>query len=260
MKKVSFFVTGFIIIQILLASCQKQLDIEIPTGGGGGVITSKIKTYIEVVYGIADTFNVVYDASDRISSITRVPPGEGKIAFTYNGTTSISLDLYDGIENTNLNIHESYFLNSGQMLDSSFQYNDTKDTSSVKYFYNQANELTEARYYENNAAGKAVLKTIEKYTYDATGNRLNTVVRNAANDIISTTTFTFYDIRNNIILTPVNLPFTSKNLPHTEVEVNLLNRETLRLTHEYTFDSQSRVIAEKLNQDGEIYWKYYSYQ
>jgi hypothetical protein len=260
MKKVSFPLTGFILILILFVSCQKQLDIEIPTGGGGGGNTIKLKTYIEDINGVADTFNVAYDANDRISSITHVPPGEGKFAYQYNGTTSISLEIYEGIGNTNLTIHESYYLNSNQKVDSSFQYNDTQDTSSAKFIYNQAKVLTEAKYYENDAAGKAVLKTIEKYTYDATGNVSTTVVRNALNNIISTTSFTYNNIPYNIGLVPANLMPPNLNLPLTEVERNAVNVETSRLTHEYTFDAQNRVIAEKLNQDGLIYWKYYSYQ
>jgi hypothetical protein len=261
MKKVSFSLTGFILIQLLLVSCQKQLDIEIPTGGGGGgVITSKIKTYIESINGVADTFNVVYDASDRISSITHLPPGIGKFAYEYNGTTSINFKIYDGIGNTNVSIHESYYLNSNQKVDSSFQYNDTQDTSSAKFIYNQANLLTEARYYENDAAGKSILITVENYTYDAIGNRLTTVIRSAGNNIISTTTYTYNNILNNTWLVPANLPPSNKNLPLTQVETNALNVETSRLTYEYTFDAQSRVIAIKLSSSGIIVWKYFSYQ
>ena len=209
---------------------------------------------------MADTFNVVYDASDRISSITHEPPGIGKFAYEYNGTSSISFNIYDGIGNTNLTIHESYYLNSNQKVDSIFQYNDTQDTFSAKFIYNQANFLIEARYYQNNSGGLAVLRTIENYTYDAIGNRLTTLVKNASNNLLSTTNYTYNNILNNIWLVPVNLPLPNKNLPLTEVEINALNVETSRLTYEYTFDSQSRVLAIKLSRSGIIVWKYFSYQ
>ena len=55
-----------------------------------------------------------------------------KQVYKYNVDGSFSLDLYD--DGTNLSIHENFFLNSSKLVDSTFQYDDTQDTTTEKYF------------------------------------------------------------------------------------------------------------------------------
>jgi len=110
----------------LLASCKKNSD-KGPTG-----ITNKLKLYIEdaraTPYNSIDTFSLTYDNDNRITSL-RSKTLQFVYAYPSNGFT---MDLY---ESSHLSIHEIGFI-KGNYVDSTFQYNDTFDSTTEKYIYN----------------------------------------------------------------------------------------------------------------------------
>src|SRR5205809_4019640 len=118
------------IIGIFLStSCKK--NNETPSAG----TASLPKTYTEDIrtagFNSLTTYNLTYDGNNRITSMTSIPePAINKFIYTYSSNNSLTMDLY----NSNvLSIHEILWLNSSGALDSTFQYNDSHDTSTEKY-------------------------------------------------------------------------------------------------------------------------------
>ncbi|MGZ8525926.1 MAG: hypothetical protein ACXWV1_15950, partial [Chitinophagaceae bacterium] len=116
---------------ILFSSCQKDV------GGGPLTVSDKVKTYTEDVTSASmgnskTTFNLSYDASNRITSLISASNPGDKFVFTYNSASGYSMEIFG----SNIPvIHEDFFLNSNSLPDSTFQYNNTGDTSTEKYLY-----------------------------------------------------------------------------------------------------------------------------
>src|SRR5882757_3535790 len=114
-KSVSRFAAISIVVSF--ASCQKETSIE------SSGVTNKVKTYTEAITSNTignsiTTYNLSFDASDRIiSMISASDPGD-KFLFKYNSNKSYSTDIYNlnGLE-----IHEDVFLNNNLSTDSTFQ-------------------------------------------------------------------------------------------------------------------------------------------
>ena len=117
---------------IIFSSCQKDKQPNADTN------LSKVKTYTESITSpgspaISDTYNITYDGNNRITGVIPVNSADAKFIFTYGSNNKYSLDLY--ISGA-LSIHEDFFVNSNSFPDSTFQYNDTNDTTTEKYLYN----------------------------------------------------------------------------------------------------------------------------
>src|SRR5688572_25417492 len=93
------------LVILAAASCQKENNP--PTGQS---TKTRIKTYIEdaskTPYNFIDTFNVAYDASDRVISIASTSSGSG-FYYTYTAT-SYTMDLILGGQ---LNIRDISYIN-----------------------------------------------------------------------------------------------------------------------------------------------------
>ncbi len=106
------WITIFAALVILAApSCQKDY-----TPQTGQSTKTKLKTYIEdaskTPYNSIDTFNISYDASDRIISVSN--SGGSGFYYTYTAT-SYTMDL---ILAGQLNIRDISYINSDQLVDS----------------------------------------------------------------------------------------------------------------------------------------------
>src|SRR4051794_1495825 len=127
----------------LFISCKKSNDN--PSTGSAFLP----KTYTEDIrstgFNSLTTYNLTYDGNNRITSMTSIPePAINKFIYTYSSNNSLTMDLY----NSNvLSIHEILWLNSSGALDSTFQYNDSHDTSTEKYIYNSSKQILQIKNY-----------------------------------------------------------------------------------------------------------------
>jgi YD repeat-containing protein len=212
------------------------------------------KTYTEnitssIVGNSITTYDLSYDGNNRLLSLVSTPaPPELKFVYQY-GTSSFTLDLY----NFNiLSIHEIAWLNTIPFVDSTFQYDDTNDTTTEKYFYNAGKQLVKKNEYSYSKATGGTLTNTTNYTYDNNGNVITET------DDFSTTTYDYYSN----LLTPFSLDMSyspvTKNLPKT-VTINsggLIESAT----HAYKFDSNNRLVADTAAaSNGDIVIKTYTY-
>lgn len=173
-----------------------------------------------------ETYNISYDAQSRITLMQSTSNAGNKFVYSYKAS-SYSITLY--ISNMLSNYGE-YFLAANKTIDSSLQYNDSKDTTTEKYSYNAKGQIEKVLQYEYSTAKGSVLYDIFLYTYDAKGN----ITKEERS--MSTTTYTYYDD----LKTPFNflVPYhtTNPNLPKTETN------NGIAMTYKYTFDSKGRLV------------------
>ncbi len=236
-----------IFIIILFASCQKEKSND-PNDSP----LVKLKTYTEDYYDGSThniiTFNVSYDNSNRIISLISASSPGDKFVFQYSGN-NYTMDLYNS---GTLSIHEVFFLNSNSLVDSSFQYNDTSDSSTEKYIYNSSKQLITLKEYDYSKQYGSDLWNATNYTYDNNGNVITET------DDFSTTTYEYYpSLLNNL---PPLVPYyqASKNLVKTATVNN--GGDISTLNHTYTFDASNRLSSETIIADtGESVVKTYTY-
>ena len=236
---------------ILFSSCQKDVS------GDPLTVTDKVKTYTEDITSgsignSVTTYNLSYDASNRITSIISAYDPGNKFLFTYNSATTYSMDIYGS--NVRV-IHEDFFLNSTSLPDSTFQYNKTGDTSTEKYVYNLKNQAIKMYEYDySKITGSDLWNTIS-YTYDADGNLLK-----AEDTDTNIDTYEYYpDL---VYVLPVTTPYAQPK------KNNLLKKHILKsngflvgsATYTYSFDSKNRINTEKAAiSDGSIVLKTFTY-
>lgn len=218
----------FSVVICLLASCKKNSDTS-PSG-----VSSKLRLYIEdaraTPYATIDSFSVGYDNSNRITSLT----GKSiRFAYAYNGNTGYTMDLF---ELGQLSIHEIGFI-KGSYVDSTFQVNNTHDSTTEKYIYNGTQLTSKITYDYSN--GVPIVYDRENYTYDGNGNLIKTVQLDG-----TTTTYTYTDKPFQLTVNPSYQPIQAKNLPATETQTDSGGNTTATVTYSYQFDSQGRVTKE----------------
>lgn len=226
MKNITLL-TGTVLI-ICIFSCKKSNDANTSSG-------SLPKTYTEdlrsSVLNTVVTYNLTYDSKDRLTSMTAIPePAVVKFVYQYPDDHTILMDLY----NTNqLSIHEKFWLNSFSLVDSTFQYDDTQDTTTEKYFYDPNHLVTTTNEYDY-SGGVSTLSDQTTYTYDNNGNTL-TQSSNAG-----TNSFTYYtDLPYNL---SVGLNFVAG--PKYFIKTTSNNASGAVATHYYKFDGSNRVIQD----------------
>lgn len=232
-------------VVVLLASCKKNSDTS-PSG-----VSSKLKYYIEdaraTPYGTVDSFSVGYDNNNRITSLT------GKsisFAYAYNGNTGYTLDLF---EMGQLSIHEIGFI-KGSYVDSTFQVNNTQDTTTEKYIYSGTQLTSRITYDYSN--GLPLVHDRENYTYDGNGNLTKAVQLDG-----TTTTYTYTDKPFQLTVNPTYQPLQAKNLPATEKKTDGGGNTIATVTYSYEFDGQGRVTKETDSiSGGFVVVKLYVYQ
>jgi YD repeat-containing protein len=212
------------------------------------------KTYTEnitssIVGNSITTYDLSYDNNNRLLSIVSTPaPPLLKFVYQY-GTGSFTLDLFNS--NT-LSIHEIAWLNSIPFIDSTFQYNDTNDSSTEKYLYNAGKQLVQKNEYSYSKASGGTLINTTNYTYDNNGNVITET------DDFSAITYDYYSN----LLTPFSLDMAylpiTKNLPKT-VTINS-GGIIESATHAYKFDGNNRLVADTAaGTNGDIIIKTYTY-
>lgn len=230
------------ILCIAFASCQKEFSNEDP-GGTTPTASKRVKTYTEDITSggthSVTTFDLSYDNSNRLLSMTsETNPGD-KIVFNY-GNGSFTSDIY----NSNaLSIHEMFFLNSNSFVDSTFQYNDTNDTTTEKYIYNGAKQLVTFKEYDYSVLTGGVLANTTNYKYDSNGNQIS------ATDNYSVTLFDYTALANTIV---IGAPYFPVNKYLVKTTTYSFGVSSIILSHTYTFDGSNRLSTETIT-DGATY-------
>ena len=243
----------------LFTSCQKEIADNI-TGSDSTVNNNPalVKTYSEEVVfndypeaNTKDSFKLTYDSQDRLTSLASVDNSGLKFVYQY-GINSFTLDQ---TSNDDSPLHEILYLNSNQLVDSTFQYNEG-DTTTEKYVYNSSKQLTTLYEYDYTTATGGQLAETTSYKYDNAGNEISEIT---GTDI---TTYTYTGNHSNTVnVGPVYLQ-QPKLLPDSYTFTS--DDETASGTHTYTYDSQNRLIMDKAtftnNDTGDGYiLKTYSY-
>jgi YD repeat-containing protein len=219
-----------LILVISIFSCKKGNDA--PASG-----SALPKTYTEDIRSSAInsviTYNLTYDSKNRLISLAATPePSIIKFVYQYPDEKTVTMDLYN---NAQLSIHEKFWLNGFSLVDSTFQYNDSQDSSTEKYFYDPNHLITTVNNYDY-AGGVSTLSNQTQYTYDNNGNALT------QSDYSGTTSFTYY----------TDLPYTlSTGLtfilgPKYFIQTASSNASgsLVTATHYYKFDSSNRLIQD----------------
>lgn len=234
----------------LFASCKKS------SNSNGSGTANKFKSYVEVVHagGIdqTDSFNLTYDNNARLTTLASATQ---KFVYGYNGSTSITMDYY---ENGQLSIHEVGYLKNG-ILDSTFQYNDSQDTTTEGYVYS-GNNLTRKTTYEY-VNGYHIADFVDTYTYDVSGILLRDV-QNTGGAPTTTTVYTYsgspYPYQ--MTTSPFAVVNQLKYLPATQTIYDGGGNVTATVTYTYVLDSTGRVTQETDTQDnGDYVIKRYHY-
>jgi hypothetical protein len=233
-----------------LFSCQKSIS-DFSTSSATG--NSLVKTYTEDVVSTISghsvtTFNLSYDASNRLTSMVSANSPGDKFIYTYGSGNSLTLDIYNAAV---LEIHETSYLNSNGLADSTFQYNNTGDTSTEKYLYNAAKQQTQLKEYTYTKLGGSVPYNTHIYTFDNAGK----VVK----DVDNTTVSTFqYGSQLNTLNMGVPYLTVGKYLPVSSTYND--GASNINFTFNYTFDSNNRRTSDKITvSTGDIITKTYTY-
>ncbi len=246
MRKMLPLYTVFVVL--LFASCQKNISDTISTPA-----SAKVKTYTEDIRSASignsvTTYNLSYDASGRlISLVSAASPGD-KFIYQYNSNNTFTMDLY----NSNvLSIHELFFLNNIPYVDSTFQYDDTGDSSTEKLIYNSSKQLIQQKEYAYSKLTGSDLIDTHTYVYDANGN----VIKDT--DDFAVITYEYGNVVNSVTLGMMYYP-QNKNMPVKESYTS--GGVTVTVNFTYTFDSGKRLSTEKaVASNGDIVIKTYTY-
>jgi hypothetical protein len=215
----------------LFQACKKNNDTPADS-------SSYPKTYIEDIritgYNSLTTYNLSYDGNGRMISMTAIPePAIVKFLYNYTSASTFTMDLY----NSNaLSIHENLWLNTSSNLDSTFQYNDTGDSSTEKYVYNSDKQLLQIKNYNYHSAGSVPDHTVD-YTYDNMGN-----VTQESNSQGTTVSYTYYtDL-------PNTLRLGKEFLPQAKYFIKTASSSSggtpVTATHYYSFDGSNRLAKD----------------
>lgn len=233
---------------LLFFSCKKD------SGNSGGSSVSRPKKYTEtitssVLGNSSTTYNLTYDANGRIISMADASGSGDKFVYQYNANNTFTMDLY----NSNvLSIHEIFFINSLSYIDSTFQYNNTGDSSTEKYFYNAGKQLVKEKEYDYSKASGARLSNTHNYSYDNNGNPILDVDDNTS------IAYTYYsDLKNTLSLGQLYFP-QPLNLAKTTTFTS--GGSAITKNQSYTFDGSNRLASEKdVLQTGDVVVKTYTY-
>ena len=242
--------TAFACALFFLASCKKN------NGNDSNGNPNKLKWYIESFSSgtstETDSFAVAYDNEDRITGLSSPIL---KFVYAYPTSKTFTLDLY---EYGQLSIHEIAYINSSQFVDSTFQFDNTSDTTTEKYTYT-GSLLTQEKTYDYSSLGSSI-SSQDDYTYDNNSNLARDVNSDGSGYVNTIATFTYTTTPVNVRISPTYYPLASKFLPATQKVTDGSANLIGTITYTYTFDSRGRLTRETDTiSTGEVATKTYVY-
>jgi hypothetical protein len=236
-----------ILLLIIFTACKKD---------SGSNASHKLKAYTEDftapgIGHLVETFNVNYDEQDRITSIVSATKPGHRFVYQYISNDQFTFDKY---QDDKVTVHNVYFINSSLgLVDSTWLYTNQKDTSSIKYIYNNDKKLVKQKEYVHSYHTGAFLYNTVNYQYDLKG----TLTK--ASDSFYETTYRYDTACTNTVQTqPFYFTF-QKQLPSHEFTTRW--GTTITVEHSYSFDAHQRLISDKaVSSDGRVTIKTYTYQ
>jgi hypothetical protein len=235
MKKTLLLPTLLVIF--LFTACKKSNDTP---AGNGSLPKTDTEDSRSSGFNSVTTYNLTFDGNNRITSMAAIPdPSIVKFIYKYTGTTSLTMDLY----NSNvLGVHEILWLNASSKLDSTFQYNDTNDSSTEKYIYNADKQLIQIKNYNYYYSG-AILDHTTDYSYDNTGS----ATTESNSDGTSTSYTYFTDLPNTLNLGQLFFPQPKYFI---KTATSSSGGSPITATHFYTFDGSNRLVKDSASTTG----------
>jgi hypothetical protein len=246
MKTSTIYCCLFLLI-IAATSCGKD-------SAGNNNASHKLKTYTEDITAVGghvvETYNVNYDQQDRITSVESTTRPGHRMVYQYSAENSFT---YDKIEDNKVIAHNLYFVNSLSLIDSTWQYNNMRDTESVKFIYDVDKKLIKQKQYIISYLLPPVLYNTITFQYDLKG----TLTKES--DSYYETSYGYDKIlQNTVQLEPFYFPFKEELPSHT---FTTRFGTTIQTEHTYTFDDKKRLINEKaVASDGRITIRSYTYE
>jgi hypothetical protein len=221
-----------------LWSCKKDNNSPNPAVSYPKTYTEEVRS--SVIGNSVTVYNLSYDANNRLTSLTATPaPPVLSFVYQYPSSNQLTLDMYD---HGNLSIHEIFWLNTSSKVDSTFQFNDTGDSTTEKYIYDNNHLLVQQKEYNYYSAGP-VLTNSTTYTFDNLGNPVQSVDAQQ-----NTSTFTYYsDLRYTLSIGQPYIP-----VPANFVKTQTVNSggSTVTTTHYYSFDGNNRLLQDSASTTG----------
>jgi hypothetical protein len=220
----------------------------------GNNASHKLKTYTEDITAVGghvvETYTVNYDGQDRVTSVESTTKPGHRMVYQYSAENSFT---YDKIEDNKVIAHNLYFVNSLSLIDSTWQYNNMRDTESVKFVYDVDKKLIKKKQYLISYLLPPLLYNTINFQYDLKGT-------------LSKETDSYYEtsygydkaLQNTVQLEPFYFPFNEELPSHT---FTTRFGTTIQTEHTYTFDDKKRLINEKaVASDGRITIRSYTYE
>jgi len=246
--KTSFCYLYIFLLIVISAACKKE--------SAGNNAPQKLKSYTEEITVLGgghtvETFNISYDAQDRITSVVSTTKPGHRLVYQYSNENQFTFDKY---EDNKVTLHNTYYINGSlSLIDSTYQYNIQRDTSSVKYMYDSDKKLVKQKQYILSYLVPPVLYNTVTFQYDLKG----TLTKESDN--YHETTYGYDEHINNTVQTePFYFPFKQQLPTHT---FTIRFGTTITTEHIYAFDSNNRVIKETAkSNDGKVAITTYTYQ
>lgn len=218
---------------VLTISCKKE--------SAGGKASHKLRSYTEEITAVGvgrvvETFNINYDEQDRITSVVSATKPGHRLVYQYTNKDAFT---FEKIEDDKVTLHSTYFINSSlSLVDSTYQYNNRKDTTSLKFFYNEDKKLVkEKEYIHSYLIPAPVLANVVNYQYDAKG------TLNKKTESFSETTYRYDSLHTNTVqIQPFYFSVPEKLPTHTYAT---RFGATTTIEHTYTYDGSKRLISER---------------
>jgi YD repeat-containing protein len=247
-----------LLICTFFTACQKEGSLDDITTTPP-TSNNRLKTYTEKLeapgMGSTQMFHVQYDNNGRISSLVAADSPGDKFVFGYPANNRRTLEIFTDNE---MSIHSDIFLNGSGLMDSIFQYNDTKDSSSTKYIYDAAKRVVSTKDYAYAKRTGSVLENTTTYSYNSDGDLVRTIDTDGEETLYEYYAGEKYEMPN---VWDLGAMPASKG--------RLVKKQTLKMggsligtaEHTYTFDAQNRLVTDKaVTNQGYISTKTYTYQ
>lgn len=205
-------------------------------------LTDFVKTVSVSDGSVSYKDELFYDSQGRIDSVNK-ENGFGRIIYKYPTTNKIIGQLIKN-SNNELLIYWEVYLNSANLQDSAFQYNNTKDSSSEKCIYNAQSQLINFKRYriKNKVTTHILSETVYEYNINGNVIRETSIYYGGTTPVITNYSYTNTPFSFNY---GTLYPYPYQRSKHLVLRKSVLGTFIQTSDYSYTFDNKNRVSTEK---------------